>query len=69
MKPTSKINNEGINKSTNNKEKKIIKKIKGKNATNNILNSVTKNNNLKSKKLHTIDVQLNRNHSEAKRVS
>ena len=67
MKPTSKINNEGINKSTNNKEKKIIKKIKGKNATNNILNSVKKNNNLKSKKLHTIDVQLNRNHSEAKK--
>ena len=67
MKPTIKINNEGINKSTNNKEKKIIKKIKAKNATNNILNSVKKNNNLKSKKLHTIEVQLNRNHSEAKK--
>ena len=67
MKPASKINNEGINKSTNNKDKKIIKKIKGKNTTNNILNTIKKNNNLKSKKLHTIEVQLNRNHSEAKK--
>ena len=67
MKPTSKINNEGINKSTNNKEKKIIKKIKGKNTTNNVLNTVKKNNNLKSKKLNTIEVQLNRNYSEAKK--
>ena len=67
MKPTSKIHNEDTNKSINNKEKKIIKKIKGKNATNNILNNVKKNNNLKSKKLHTIEVQLNRHHSEAKK--
>jgi len=67
MKPSSKTNNEGINKSTNTKDKKIIKKIKGKNTTNNVLNTVKKNNNLKSKKTLTIEVQLNRNHSEAKK--